>query len=162
MPSQRSNSGCLLPNVLCAVICVPLFLWLLPDVKETRDEARRIQAHSDVMFTALVENGGELPSNASIEAADPWGNPYCVTRDDKVVAHVASAGADGVFATDEALPNDDITSDMLTSPSATMHAKKNRQLLIAFVTSAVAWLVLFLLMRETGRARLRIADTRRP
>lgn len=150
MSSVSGAIGCLLVNVLCAAVSLPLFLFLAPQVKETRSEARRIQAHDEAVRLSKLRMGEAIPDWFEVPEVDPWGNPYRITRlaDDRV--RVESAGDDGAFLPDGAA--DDIASDMPVSPGEAQRAEKNRQWLIAFGSAGLLWLLVLASVRRRRRS----------
>ena len=139
------------------VLCFPLWLSLIPNLKPGRGEARAAWAFIQVrrLQSEIVNSAGavgaKLPSDGpAVEAAivvtglpefDPWGQPFqLVTRGDghSRIVRVFSFGPDAA-STSDGLDPDDIASDMTTRPTKKFEDRRLHQWLIAFGVTGAAW-----------------------
>lgn len=131
------------------ILCVPLFLLLMPNIEASRTESRIAQAYADVLeLVASPEvqrrashGNGPADTTDMVEPVniDPWGTPYRFTFDDDKL-RVSSAGPDTSFNS-SATDNDDIHSDRSVSPVERIHARKRRQFFLALAATAATWSV---------------------
>lgn len=139
------------------VLCFPLWLSLIPNLKPGRGEARAAWAFIQVrhLQSEIVNSAGaanaELPSAGPVVDAaivvtglpelDPWGQPFqLVTRGDghSHIVRVFSFGPDAT-STSDGLDPDDIASDMTTRPTKKFEDRRLHQWLIAFGVTGAAW-----------------------
>ncbi|MEK6258930.1 MAG: hypothetical protein AABP62_09975 [Planctomycetota bacterium] len=139
------------------VLCLPLWLSLIPNIEESREEARTAWAflqakriHSEIAKLAVAA-GAELPPvGPLVEPAtvvtglpevDPWGQPFqLVSRSDDQshIVRVFSFGPDASSGS-EGLDPDDISSDMSVRPTKPFEIRRRRQWLVAFGVSGGVW-----------------------
>lgn len=142
------------------ILCIPLFLMLIPYIEASRSEARIAEAYSRVLELLDSYNAAQPPSeatnktiNSTVELSDidPWGTPYRVVKLHGNQVCVFSAGPNMKFST-IGTDGDDIYSDMPVSPLALIRARKNRQWLVAIGVTTVAWGVVAALFMRSRRA----------
>lgn len=143
-----SRRPSLIPHVFAilgiGVPCFLLFLLLLPNLEESRNEARIRRAYDDVRRisdTHLKTPAPDLSTADAILDTDPWGKPYSLVRINEQKLRVLSSGPN-MSSPGVGVDGDDIYSDMPVSPMAPTCAKRNRQFLLAFGVSVGLWLLL--------------------
>lgn len=81
------------------IICFPVFLMLLPDLNESREEARIFVACAEVQYICeSLSNEKTSESIASLPVLDPWDKPYRITPLDEKHFRVLSSGPNMTFA----------------------------------------------------------------
>lgn len=131
------------------VLCFPIMVLLLPNFEQARSEARISMAYHDVRRLSRPAAGQSSPSNETPEM-DPWGKPYQMSLlgDDRF--RVSSSGPN-MISPDTGFDEDDIFSDMPTSPLTPFRIQKKRQFLIAIGSMLATWtLLLILYLRSRG------------
>ena len=123
------------------IICLPVFLLLVPNIEQSRSEAQRSQAFHDVQRLHEDHTGKENPDSATeLPELDPWGQPYRLIPLDGDAIRVLSSGPDKSFSSD-GLDEDDIYSDMPVSPTEEISAQKKRQSLLAVAAGVGCWVL---------------------
>jgi hypothetical protein len=121
------------------IICLPILLLLLPDFLESRTEARIAMAYSDVLH--IRESVcGVTSQRTDATVRDPWGQPYRIVPFTRGGCRVLSSGPNQTSPPGGA-DEDDIYSDMPTSPVKSILAGKKRQSLTALVVAGGFWLL---------------------
>ena len=142
------------------IVCLPIFLALMPYVEQGRTEARIAQTYHDVRQLRDSHRSTQPPDKLDPETTatkvalpdiDPWGQPYRLVWLDGEQVRVLSSGPDMSFSAN-GTDNDDIYSDMPTSPLQPIRARRNRQWLIAAAVTVGSWIVLALLYMRFVRA----------
>jgi hypothetical protein len=126
------------------IVCLPLFFTLMPYFEESRTEARRVQAYIQVQQLGASRQTTTAPDIAEptieLPDVDPWGQHYRLVPLGGNQMRVLSSGPN--MSTPANGPDeDDIYSDMPTSPMELIRAGKDRQWIVAFVATAGAWFV---------------------
>ena len=121
------------------IICLPVFLLLIPNIEMSRSEARLFMAYHEVrrLQQSLVNNDNS-DSVTTVTGLDPWGQPYRVVSLDGYVLRVVSAGPDTSFSP-TGIDEDDIYSDMPLSPFEAVVNRKRSRILIALGTALGLW-----------------------
>lgn len=125
------------------IACSLVFLLLIPDIEQSRTEARIAQVYNDVRQISEALRGTPSPDLSTTHAipdTDPWGQPYRLVRVNDQAVRALSSGPN-MSSPERGVDGDDIYSDMPASPMTPFRAQKNRQFLIAFGVSAGLWLL---------------------
>ena len=145
------------------VLCLPVFLTLMPNIEQGRREARLTYAYNRVRelratYSEILKRGTDeiagmhtdadgQPTSVELPDRDPWDQPYQLVRlntngspDVRVVSGGPNRSSPAVGFDD-----DDIYSDMPISPTQTIVSRKRRQFQIALLASGLVWLTLSLL-----------------
>lgn len=144
------------------IVCLPLFLMLMPYVEASPTEARLLQAymqvhqlrdeHRNLRLEASASDALATPDAATgstirLPQTDPWGQHYRLVSlggSHTGQFRVYSSGPN-MSSPSSGVDHDDIYSDMPVSPLAAIYARKKRQWLIALSATALAWSALSLL-----------------
>jgi hypothetical protein len=123
-----------------------LFLFLMPDVEESRNEARLAHTWNEVR---RIRDSTPLPEFEVVSGErDIWGQPYRIQPLPDGTVRVVSAGPNGIT---NSLDTDDISSDMAESPVRPIKRAKHRQFLLAFGSTFGGWLLASLLIVRRAR-----------
>ena len=135
------------------VMCLPLWLSLIPHLDQGRQEARTAWAfiqvrrlHNETTGSENEVGSGETSEEGvnvvtELSDLDPWGQHYqLVTRHGKETrtVRVFSFGSDESSASG-GLDQDDIASDMKVRPTQQFDNLRRSQWLVAFGVSGAAW-----------------------
>jgi hypothetical protein len=131
------------------VACLPIALLLLPDLEQSRGQARIAQAYTDVL--RLHERMTPPERETELDEKDPWGQPYRLVPLENQRFRVVSSGPNGSSSSTNELQGDDISSDLTTSPIALMLAKQRVQLVAALGVAAAAWILFAVLCMRWRR-----------
>jgi len=139
--------------LLIGLLCVPLFLYLLPNLEQSRNEARIAQTYHEVWRLSRLSHDKVVRTqnvHSDNNDVDPWGQPYkwIAVGDDSV--RVVSSGPNMKFA-ESGVDEDGIYSDMPDSPALAMRTEKDHQLLLAFVVALGVWLSFSVLYWQSRR-----------
>lgn len=124
------------------LLCLPLFLYLMPYLEQSQTEARLAQTFNEVRRISLEFGAKDVPQTndqTEISGTDLWGMPYQFSRIDDGQVRVMSTGPN-MSTTESGFDEDDIYTDMPVSPTVPIQARKNRQFLLAFAAWGAAWL----------------------
>jgi hypothetical protein len=126
-------------------VCLPTAAWLMPNIEQSRTEARIGQAYLDVkrLHESLAEKAPTQPE--ALPERDPWGEPYRVVPTDGGF-RVVSSGPNQV-SPPEGLDEDDIDSDRTDSSAKA----KQRQFLLAIFSAVGLWVALSVAYLRTRR-----------
>ena len=139
---RRFSWGSVLKLLTIFAISFVVFLLLLPNFEQSRSEARVSMTYQKVReLQEKYQDQPPLPMGSKIELAekDPWQRPYVLqsfAEEGRIRLRVVSEGDSP--ETEE----DDISSDMPTSPMLPFQERKNRQFLKATLIAGGTWLVL--------------------
>lgn len=124
------------------ILCLPVLLFLAPDIEEGRNEAQLSSAFHDVqrLHRALAA-GADRHTAIALPELDPWGRPYQVIPLEGGRFRVLSSGPD-MSSSATGVGDDDIYSDMPGSPIDAIVARKKQQLFLAVAASAGCWIAL--------------------
>lgn len=158
------------PTVGFGVLCLPLWLALIPNLEEGRQEARTSWAFAQVRgYQEEVVSGqrpvglenhtvNDMPAAdgfavTELPERDPWGQPFRLVTKHGVApieCYVFSSGPDEVSASIGRDP-DDVASDMKVHPNQPFSDKRRRQWLVAFGVSGAVWMLLMGLIASNRR-----------
>lgn len=121
------------------IICLPVFLLLMPYIETSRSEARLSMAYNEVrrLQQSLV-NEDNSDSVTTLTDLDPWGQPYRVVSLEGHAVRVVSAGPNMSFSP-TGIDEDDIHSDMPLSPFDAVVNLKRSRILIALGAALGLW-----------------------
>jgi len=137
MKSSKSRTQRFRECILLGIAAAVLFVSICPAIEENRLEARIGYTYYQVREIAEANVGKTLSDFENLELGnDPWEQPYLVAESDEGW-RVISAGPNQVTP-EEGLDDDDIHSDMASSPSDAIFAAKQFRLLIA-LSLPVIW-----------------------
>lgn len=106
---------------------------LAPNVEQSREEARAIQAYADVQrLSRLYQGKAGLPD--PLTETDPWGEQYRIQRVDSRRVRVLSTGRNRT-SRQSGFDPDDIYSDMSNSPTAPFRNRRINGLSVAFLAA---------------------------
>ncbi|QDT00216.1 hypothetical protein HG15A2_35510 [Adhaeretor mobilis] len=153
MPPRKSAISNVFAVLGNGVACFLLFLMLIPNIEAGRTEARLISAYNRVCEISRAHQ--ETPSRElfvmhDIPELDPWGQPYRLVDIGGNRVRALSSGPNKKTP-QVSVDQDDIYSDMTTPPFEPIRANKKKQLLIAIVVSAGAWLLFSIVFLRTRR-----------
>jgi hypothetical protein len=124
------------------IVCFPVFLILLPNIKASRSEARLSIAFNEVRrLRQTLTNEDSSESVTTLPDIDPWGQPYRVILLNGHQVRVASAGPNKSFSP-TGIDDDDIYSDMPAGPCEAAINRKRWQILIAMGAALGIWVSL--------------------
>jgi hypothetical protein len=121
------------------VLCLPIFLLLMPYVEQSRTEARMMMTYIEVC--GLAESLETQAAGAPLPRLDLWYQPYQIQPLPDGGVRVLSTGPNR-STSPGSLDEDDIYSDMPESPSKPIQRQKQRQWLLALGTMVAAWIAL--------------------
>ena len=135
---QMKNTNSKAVLILFGILAAVLFFTLVPNIEETRLEARVGLAYRTVCEIADsdIMDGASAPQTTN--DTDPWGQPYHVTKSDHGII-VASNGPNQTTLR-SGFDHDDIYSSMDNSPIEMIHRNKRLQFLMALSAPAI-WLI---------------------
>ncbi len=123
------------------MLCLPLFLYLVPNIEASRNEARLMSAHNDTQRLSRSAGSKASDSGEKLPDLDPWGQPYRVVVLDTRQVRVMSSGPNRSFSP-TGLDTDDIYSDMSDPPHLAIVKRKQRQIVAAMSACIVLWVSL--------------------
>ena len=121
------------------ILCLPIVIFLCPDLETSRNEARVDQAYHEVRRLRDAVLADPPMQSTTLADRDPWGQPYRVFIDNGM--RVLSSGPNQVTP-DMGNDVDDIDSQMETSPTADRNVWKQRQVLASVVLALGTWILL--------------------
>lgn len=123
------------------ILCLPIFLLLVPNIEQSRTEAQLSVAFNEVQRLHKDLAGKKNPDLATeLPDLDPWGQPYRLVPLDADAIRVLSSGPNKSFSP-AGIDDDDIYSDMPVSPIEAISAQKRRQSLLAVAASVGCWIL---------------------
>jgi len=145
----KPEPNAFLTIVVIGAISFPVFLKLMPDIEQGRTEARITQAYNEVRTFAEARRD-EVTDQPGTVDEDPWGAPYrfVMLKDGRL--RVISSGQNMV-SPKNGVDDDDIYSDMPTSPTDIIHAAKNQQWFFALFAWLAVWIVTAVLIRQVEK-----------
>jgi hypothetical protein len=139
-----------------ALLCFPLFLFLIPPIEQGQTEARLAQTCNEVRRISLEIGKKGVPQTndrAEISDTDLWGMPYQIRRIDDGQVRVISTGPN-MLTTESGFDDDDVYSDMLSPPHRLIQTKNQQQRLLAFAAWGAVWLFFCVIYSRLRRADL--------
>lgn len=139
------------------MLCLPLWLSLIPILEQGRTEARiswafiqvrqlqnEIASFPDAANAKFPTGDADLNDARAVtqlSEVDPWGQRFqMVTSRDGSLIRVFSRGPD-LSSTKDGLDPDDIASDMTVRPTKRFDDRRHRQWLIALSVTGAVWSV---------------------
>lgn len=141
-----------------SAICLTVFALMMPNIKESVQEARIRQAWGNVR---QIRKSLDNPSGKDdLPVKDPWGQPYLNRTLPDGSIRILSTGANKA-TTEDGPDADDIYSDMPTSPLDPFSRRRAFEWSRAYFVAGGLWILFLLAWVYEGRrrAKARAAET---
>ena len=129
--------------ILLSVLSVLILLLGMPNVEQSRQEARNARAFK----LAQQIQTGELPA----DTVDPWGQKFEIQHTPSNVMVVTSPGSNGTSPAD-GYDADDISTSMSNPPHKRTLTRKQIQMFAVLALSLSPWLISYVLRMRKRHA----------
>ncbi|MFN3150443.1 hypothetical protein [Bremerella sp.] len=127
--------------VLAFVISLLVLIYGMPNIEQSRQEARHTQAFN---LAHQIKTG-----TLSADTVDPWGNNFEIRRTSEDEMTVVSRGPNGLTPA-SGYDSDDVSTSMSDPPHKRTIRHKRIQMICVLALAASPWLVIFVAAIRKG------------